>query len=83
MKPPTWGLTYWPVYLIITSVLFFTGEIPALLTNAKNTLSDYSWYELHLQPGITQHTVAWWLSLLAWLLFAVIITGHIWFRNPT
>jgi hypothetical protein len=83
VKPPTWGLTYWPIFLIAGSAWFIIGESLALATNAKNTLSDYSWYELHIQPGITQHTVAWYFSLIAWVLFAVLITGHIWLRNPS
>lgn len=83
----TWGLWYWPTGLIITSLLFLPAEIFALATNSLNTLSDYSYYELHMQTAagrITNiHTVAWWGSLIAWLLFVVVITGHIWLRNPS
>lgn len=82
----TWGLWYWPMGLIITSLLFLPAEIFALATNSLNTLSDYSYYELHMQTAagrITNiHTIAWWGSLVAWLLFVVVITGHIWLRNP-
>lgn len=78
---PTWGRTYWPIAMIIVSLLFLPAEIIALVTNAANTLSDYSWYELHLRPGLSVHTVAWYLSFIGWLLFVVVITWHIWFRS--
>lgn len=78
---PTWGREYWPVFLIVTSLLFLAGELTALATNARNTLSDYSWFELHLRPGISVHSMAWYLSFTGWLLFVVVITWHIWFRS--
>jgi hypothetical protein len=60
----TWGLWYWPTGLVITSLLFFPAEVYALFTNSLNTLSDYSYYELHMQTAtgrITNiHTIAWW-----------------------
>lgn len=79
----TWGKEYWPIFLIVVSVLFAVPELYALFTNVLNTLSDYSWFELHVRPGINRHTIAWWISLSAWAVFAVVITGHIWFRNPS
>lgn len=79
-----WGYTYWPIGLIAAAVAFLVPELYALLTNAGNTLSDYCWHELGISAakGHGIHTAAWWLSLAAWLLFTVVITGHIWFRVP-
>ena len=79
---PTWGRLYWPLALAATSLLFFPAELTALFTNSVNTLSDYSWYELHVSPGFTVHTIAWYASFISWLLFVAVITGHIWFRAP-
>lgn len=83
MKPPSWGLWYWPTFLILVSVYFLSGELPALFTNSKNTLSDYSWYELHVDPHITTHTVAWYISLIGVVIGFAVLVGHIWFRNPS
>lgn len=78
-----WGIIYWPVFLITVSAFFLIPETIALCTNAANTLSDYAWNQMHvgLSFGNGPHTVAWWLSLVAWILFAVLITGHIWWRT--
>ena len=79
----TWGLVYWPVYLTIASAFFLVPEIMALITNAANTLSDYCWRQLNVTMtfGHGAHTVAWWLSLMSWIMFVVIITLHIWWRS--
>lgn len=76
----TWGKYYWPFYLILAALLFLVPEIIALVTNFRNTLSQYSWNELHVNPGITVHTLAWYLSLAAWVLTAIVLTVHIWFK---
>lgn len=76
-----WGNTYWPIGLIAASVAFLVPELYALFTNVRNTLSWYCWRELHVGTayGHGVHTAAWWLSIAAWLVFVVVITGHIWF----
>lgn len=78
-----WGYAYWPKYLIVGSLFVLVPELYALFTNPKNTLSEYCWRELNVRVawGAGQHTAAWWLSLAAWLLFVVAITGHIWWRS--
>jgi hypothetical protein len=76
----TWGRYYWPFFLILGSLLFLVPEIIALVTNFRNTLSQYSWNELHVNPGIAVHTLAWYLSLGGWILFVIVISAHIWFR---
>jgi len=79
VKAITWGLTYWPIYLIIASLGFLVPEIYALFTGHQNTLSDYAWQELDIRTNF-HHTLAWGLSQAAWVLFAVVITFHIWYR---
>jgi hypothetical protein len=76
----TWGLLYWPYWMILTGLTFLVPEISALCTNYRNTLSDYSRYELSVGTsfGHGVHTVAWYVSLIGWLLFVVVITLHIW-----
>lgn len=83
MKTITWGLYYWPYYLILTGATFLIPEIIALITNANNTLSDYSWRELHVGGAFshTQHTAAWWISIVAWALAVIVLTAHIWFKD--
>lgn len=78
-----WGNWYWPAGLCIMSALFVPAELFALLTNANNTLSDYCWRELHVTRAleISGHGAAWWASFIAWVLFVVIITLHIWYRS--
>jgi hypothetical protein len=77
-----WGDYYWPRGLTVVSVAFLLPELYALFTNPANTLSDYAWRELHINAswGNGAHSIAWWCSLAAWLLFAVVITAHIWFK---
>jgi hypothetical protein len=76
----TWGKYYWPFALLFASVcLFGIPELIALFTNRANTLSEYSWDELHIN-GLPVHGMAWFASLVVWLVFAVVITAHIWWR---
>lgn len=82
--PALWGFWYWPRFLIAVSVLFLGPELYAVATNSANTLSDYSWTELGIGNAVQfrhVHTAAWWLSLAAWVLFVVVITAHIWWRQ--
>lgn len=80
----TWGRTWWPIFLIVTSIAFLGPEIYALVTNVKNTLSDYARYELNVKTpteAFTAHTAAWLLSLGVWLVVAVWLTFHVWFER--
>ena len=79
---PTWGLYYWPYWMTLTALTFGVPELIALFTNTLNTLSDYSWYELGINARVSPSHPAWFLSFTAWILFVVVITGHIWFRTP-
>jgi hypothetical protein len=79
----TWGQTYWPIYLTVAFVLFGVPELIALASNVYNTLSWYAWNGLNLSVSVNQgmDTVAWWTSLIMWLVFVVVITGHIWWKG--
>lgn len=82
---PTWGHVYWPVGLLTASLMFLIPEAIAFFTNKANTLSAYSWGELevHRATRLWLHIPAWYVSLAAWLLFFIVITGHIWFKSET
>lgn len=86
----TWGRAYWPWFLIVASAFVVLGfglpEGKALLEGAHNpnihvdnTLSYYARYELNVTAGATVHGAAWWFTFVAWMLFVVFITAHIWF----
>lgn len=78
----TWGPHYWPWFILTVVVLFGVPELWALATNSFNSLSDYSWAQLHVgQKYPLIHTVAWFASLIIWLLFVVVITWHIWWKS--
>lgn len=78
-----WGNYYWPYWMILTSFTFLVPEAIALFTNKSNTLSDYARAQLHVGVSIqnTIHTLAWYSSLITWLVFVVFITGHIWYAR--
>lgn len=71
----TWGSWYWPAFLIGSALAFAGPELYALFTNWRNTLSEYVWLD---EPGT--YSWEWVLSLSLWALFAIWITGHIWWR---
>lgn len=83
----TWGAHYWPVFLIISSLWLLTGfGIPELIaiftqvsTHTDNTLSNYAQHELGVSAQLTIHTIAWYLSLIVWVLLTTLLTWHIWF----
>jgi hypothetical protein len=87
----TWGLTYWPIFLIISSAwiacAFGIPETIALLQGTShhldNTLSQYARVDLGVAVAVktTVHTIAWWCSFVAWMVFVVFITAHIWFAQ--
>jgi hypothetical protein len=80
----TWGKWWWPIFLIVTSLAFLVPELIALVTNFRNTLSDYARYELNVTTptqGFTTHTAAWLLSLGVWLVVAFWLTWHVWWAK--
>lgn len=75
----TWGRYYWPYFIVLVSTLFLVPEIIALISNWRNTLSNYAWTELRVGPNFPVHDLAWYLSLIGWLLAVVVLSMHIWF----
>jgi hypothetical protein len=67
--------------MVVTVLLFGVPELIALFTNQANTLSDYSWDELDVHGFNHIPTVAWYASLIVWLIFVVVITAHIWWKG--
>lgn len=80
---PTWGHWYWPLGMAVTLLLFLPAELFAVFTNVGNTLSYYAWTQLHVGLAYANNmdSVGWYSSLILWLLFVVIITAHIWWRQ--
>jgi hypothetical protein len=78
-----WGVIYWPIYLTVAAVAFLVPEVYGLFTNAANTLSEYCWNQLGVTVafGHGAHTFAWWASQSAFILAAVILVLHIWYRS--
>lgn len=83
MIPATWGLTYWPIYLIVVSLGFIPAETTALITNPANTLSDFAWRELGFpdKASPVPYTAAWYFSFAAYVMVVVFLAIHIWFRR--
>lgn len=80
----TWGKTYWSWFLIVVTLGFAIPEVIALITNYKNTLSDYARFELDITTpteAFGAHSAAWLLSLGLWLVLAFWLTFHIWFER--
>jgi hypothetical protein len=79
----TWGIYYWPIWIVVTALLFLPTEIFAVITNPANTLSEYCWHELNVTQALTfsAHGMAWWISLIMWGFFVVAITLHIWYAS--
>lgn len=78
-----WGNYYWPYWMILTSVTFLVPELIALFTNVANTLSDYARTQLHVSRALEAniHSLAWYSSLITWLVFVIVITLHIWWAK--
>jgi hypothetical protein len=85
----TWGLHYWPIFITGSGLWLLTAfgipETIALLTQPNthldNTLSQYARVQLHVSIATANniHTIGWWVSFLAWMMFVIFITAHIWF----
>jgi hypothetical protein len=59
----TWGRWYWPIWMVATFLFFIGPEVFALITNWKNTLSNWVWVALRVKTGqsITDWTAAHFL----------------------
>lgn len=79
---PSWGLIYWPAFIVAVLALFAGPELGALFTNPRNTLSDFAWYELGIGGRYDPHSWIWWVALIATLSVMGVLIGHIFFRAP-
>jgi hypothetical protein len=79
----TWGLRYWPAFLVAVSIAFLLPETFAFFTNHNNTLSDYAWHELGFSGKTGLRGFADWFSFIAWSVGVVVLTAHIWFKVPS
>lgn len=80
---PTWGPDYWPWALIGIALAIGIPEVYAITTNTANTLSWYSWTELHVRPvtPFTRHTAAWLLSQGLFAVGVFWLWAHIWYAQ--
>ena len=83
--PITWGLLYWPIYLVSVTIGFAVPEVIGLFTNTRNTLSWYAWTEMHVRPmePFTVHNAGWFLSQGMFLTVASWLLYHIWYMKFT
>ena len=80
----TWGHKYWLVWSVFTFLTFIVPEVYALVTNWRNTLSNWVWVALRVQRGqsINQWTAAHFLVggmlvlVFAWLIGHLVF--HLW-----
>ena len=81
----TWGLLYWPIYLISVTIGFAVPEVIGLFTNTRNPLSWYAWDEMHVRPMMpfTAHNAGWFLSQGMYLTIASWLLWHIWYMKFT
>jgi hypothetical protein len=80
----TWGKHYWPIYLLVALAVFLGPEIYALVTNWRNTLSNWVWTELHVSSqnfDIWKQSAPWYLILGLWLVLISWLTFHFFFRK--
>lgn len=76
VKVPTWGLWYWPVWLVVMLTTLAIPEFYALFTNTQNTQSAWVWRELDVttdtpKPWTAVHYLFFglWLVIMSWLTF--------------
>jgi len=87
----TWGKWYWPAWLLAALVTFAVpegialarGVTPNSLRQVDNTLSGWIWVHLKVVKGevITQWSATDFLIFGAWVVLAVWLTAHFFFRK--
>lgn len=79
-----WGAVYWPVWLGIAIASFLGPEIYALVSgHPENTLSDWVWRSLKIakNQSFLTWTAADFLVFGCWIVLAVWLTAHFFFRR--
>lgn len=81
----TWGNWYWPTWLAFNLFSLMGPETYALITNWKNTFSDWVWNALGVTTatGFSTGSAAWYLTLGGWITVMSWLTWHFWFRKFT
>jgi H+/Cl- antiporter ClcA len=82
----TWGRIWWPIYLLVSLAVFLGPEIFALVTNWRNTLSNWVWSSLKVSSGrfdIWHESAPWYLTLGCWIVLITWLTFHFFFRRFT
>lgn len=79
----TWGRWYWPVWMAVLFFSFLGPEISALIVNHNNTLSDWVWVQLKVDPTQKQQqwTAAHLLVFGVWCLVVYWLTFHFFYRR--
>jgi hypothetical protein len=79
-----WGDVYWPIWLGVMTITMGVPEVYALITNTRNTLSDWVWDQLNVTteqqlPWTAAHYLVFgaWITVVSWL------TWHFFFRRFT
>jgi hypothetical protein len=77
----TWGLVYWPAFIITVVLMFGIPETIGLVTNTRNTLSWFAWREFGVPNSYSMpaFTAAWYFSFALYLVIVVFLGIHIWF----
>ena len=77
----TWGLWYWPAFILTVVTGFSIPEIVALITNTFNTLSWFAWraFGFPKVSGPALFTAAWYFSFALYIVIVVFLGIHIWF----
>ena len=81
MPSPTWGVWYWPTWLLVLLFGFLPAEIYALCTDWGNSLSAWVWRALKIakNESWTSWSAADFLTFGAWLVLVTWLTGHFFF----
>jgi hypothetical protein len=80
----TWGAWYWWIWISVATVTLLGPETYALITNPRNTLSDWVWDKLSVPVGEQlPWTAAHYLVFGAWLVLMSWLTFHFFFRRFT
>jgi len=75
---PGWGSWYWPSWLLVSVAAFLGPEIFALVTDWRDTLSNWVWTVLKISGH--ESMAAWnatdYLVFGCWLVLVTWLTGH-------
>lgn len=81
----SWGDWYWPSWIIFNLASLGTPEIYALVTDWKNTLSNWVWTQLNItkNESISQWSAVDFLLFGVWMVAVTWLTFHFFLRKFT